>query len=93
MKYETRSKNCYCVQCGGWAAPRPPNHRKDQGLAAVVSGYRSASAPVRDQENRDTEFHLRENTGIVVAYDVNEAIALIRANPKGLATGKESLAG
>ena len=31
MKYETRSKNCYCVQCGGWAAPPPPNHRKDQG--------------------------------------------------------------
>ena len=41
----------------------------------MVSGYRWASAPVRDQENRDTEFHLRENTGIVVAYDVNEAIA------------------
>ena len=37
MKYETRSKNCYCVQCGGWAAPRPPNHRKDQGPFSEIA--------------------------------------------------------
>ena len=65
--------------------------RKEFQVASVVSGYRWASAPVRDQGNKGTEFHLRGNTGIVVAYDANEAIALIRANPKGLATGKESL--
>ena len=75
---------------GGPVVFCPPG-RKEFQVAAVVSGYRWASAPVRDQENKDTELHLRENTGIVVAYDANEAIALIRANPKGLATGKESL--
>ena len=66
---------------GGPVVFRPPG-RKEFQVAAVVSGYRWASAPVRDQENRDTDFHLRENTGIVVAYGVDEAVALIRANPK-----------
>ena len=66
-----------------------PPGRKEFQVAAVVSGYRWASSPVRDQANRDTEFHLRENTGIVVAYDVNEAVALILANPTGLALGEE----
>ena len=66
-----------------------PPARKEFQVAAVVSGYRWASAPVRDQQDRDTEFHLRENTGIVVAYDVNEAIALIRVNPTGLVLGEE----
>ena len=66
-----------------------PPARKEFQVAAVVSGYRSARAPIRDDEDRDTEFHLRENTGIVVAYDVNEAVALIRANPIGLVTGQE----
>ena len=66
-----------------------PPARKEFQVAAVVSGYQSARAYVRDQEDRDTEFHLRENTGIVVAYDVNEAVALIRANPTGLVLGEE----
>ena len=67
---------------GGPVVFCPPASKEFQ-VAAVVSGYRWASAPVRDQDNRDTELHLRENTGIVVAYDVNEAIELIRANPLG----------
>ena len=66
-----------------------PPARKEFQVAAVVSGYQSARAYVRDQEDRDTEFHLRENTGIVVAYDVNEAVAIIRANPTGLVLGEE----
>ena len=37
MKYETQSKNCYCVWCSGWTAPRPPNHRKDQGLFSEIT--------------------------------------------------------
>ena len=37
IKYETRSKNCYCAWCGGWAAPPPPNHRKDQGLFSEIT--------------------------------------------------------
>lgn len=73
---------------GGPVVFCPPGHKEFQ-VAAVVSGYRSASAPIRDQENRDTEYYLRENTGIVVAYDVNEAVALIRANPTGLAKSQE----
>ena len=73
---------------GGPVVFCPPARREFQ-VAAVVSGYWWASAPVRDQEDKDTEFHLRENTGIVVAYDVNEAAALISANPLGLDRGQE----
>ena len=69
---------------GGPVVFCPPG-RKEFQVAAVVSGYRWARAPIRDQDNRDTEFFLRENTGIVVAYDVNEAVTLIRANPTALA--------
>ncbi len=68
-----------------------PPGRKEFQVAAVVSGYRWASAPVRDQQNRDTDFHLRENTGIVVAYDVNEAVALIQANPIALGSSQKRL--
>ena len=74
---------------GGPVVFCPPG-RKEFQVAGVVRGYQWASAPVRDQEDRDTELHLRENTGIVVAYDVNEAVALIRANPTTVhATGEE----
>ena len=45
---------------GGPVVFCPPG-RKEFQVAAVVSGYRWASAPVRDQENRDTEFHLTLN--------------------------------
>ena len=69
---------------GGPVVFCPPGSQKFQ-VAAVVRGYRSVRRPVHDDENRETEFHLRENTGIIVAYDVNEAVALIRANPIGLA--------
>ena len=40
MKYDTRSKNCYCVQCGGWAAPRGHACKKQLYLAVI------AKAPV-----------------------------------------------
>ena len=73
---------------GGPVVFCPPG-RKEFQVAAVVSGYRWASAPVRDHEDRDAEFHLRENTGIVVAYDVREAVELIRANPIGFDRGQE----
>ena len=73
---------------GGPVVFCPPAYKEFQ-VAAVVSGYQWARASVLDQENRDTELHLRENTGIVVAYDINEAVALIRANPIGLALGQD----
>lgn len=66
----------------------PPGSNEFQ-VAAVVRGYRSARANVRDQQNRDTEFHLIENTGIIVAYDVSEAVAMIRADPIGLPLGQD----
>ena len=73
---------------GGPVVFCPPN-RKEFQVAAVVCGYQAARTPVRDHEERVTEFHLRENTGIIVAYDVSDAVALIRANPIGLVPGKE----
>ena len=32
-----RAVRCGAVRCGGWAAPRPPNHRKDQGLFSEIA--------------------------------------------------------
>ena len=52
---------------GGPVVFCPPG-RKEFQVAAVVSAYRSARASVLGQEDRDTEFHVWENTGIVVAY-------------------------
>ena len=67
---------------------RPPA-RKEFQVAAVESGYQSTKAFVLIQEDKGTGFHFRENTGIVVAYDVNEAVALIRANPTGFAKSQK----
>jgi S1-C subfamily serine protease len=51
-------------------------------IAAVVSGYRFSPEPVFFAE-AETDLFFRENTGIIITYKIETAIALIRSNPIG----------
>ena len=63
-------------------------------IAGVVSGYRYQPLPVVEEEiveskstsgdsQRKVVRYVRENTGIVIAYDIGEIVKAIRANPIG----------
>jgi len=47
---------------------------KDIKVVGVISGYRKADETPRD---------LSINSGIIIAYDINYAVELIKANPIG----------
>ncbi len=51
-------------------------------VAGVVSGYRFEQSPVYMGDTQ-TPFGYRENTGIIIAYDIAYAVDLIRQNPIG----------
>lgn len=52
-------------------------------VAGVISGYMSAPEPIFEGD-ASTGLTYRYNTGIVVAYKIDHALALIRANPIGV---------
>jgi hypothetical protein len=52
-------------------------------IAAVISGYKFVPEPIFEGQAQ-TELTYRYNTGIIVAYKVEHALALIRANPIGI---------
>ncbi len=68
---------------GGPVVFQPAEKGKFQ-IAAVVSGYRGQPEHIVDAKGDETQFRYVSNTGIIHAYDVNEAIALIRSNPIGI---------
>ena len=49
-------------------------------MAGVVSGYRAQPKPVFLGKH-DTGLHIAENTGLVIAYGLQEGINHIMANP------------
>jgi len=51
-------------------------------LAAIVSGYRYSEEPIY-QGDAQLPLNYRENTGIVLAYGIQHAVELARANPIG----------
>jgi hypothetical protein len=53
------------------------------GVAAVISGYRFSQEPVFLEQD-ETALTYRQNTGIIIAYKIESALALIRANPIGV---------
>lgn len=53
-------------------------------VAAVISGYRYSQEPVFLEQN-ETALTYRQNTGIIIAYKIEPALALVRANPIGVA--------
>ena len=68
---------------GGPVVFRTANQRRFQ-VAAVVSAYRGQAEHIVDEKGEKTQFRYISNTGIIYAYDVNEAVALIRSNPIGI---------
>jgi S1-C subfamily serine protease len=54
-------------------------------VAAVISGFKSIDEPTFIQ-NQQTQISFRANTGIIVAYDIENAIELIKQNPIGKET-------
>lgn len=51
-------------------------------IAAIISGYRFSEEPVYQAEEQ-VPLNVRTNTGIIIAYNIENAIELIRANPIG----------
>lgn len=47
-------------------------------IAAVVTGFRNNQTTVYDKDNHDTGCHINENSGIIITYDIKEAITVAR---------------
>jgi len=56
--------------------------RQRQNVGAIISGYRAVQSPVYEGR-AETTLTYSYNTGIIVAYRIETAIALIRENPMG----------
>jgi len=56
--------------------------KHDFSVAAVVSGFVPVNQQVRD-ESGTTSLYYQYNTGIVIAYSIEYAMELIKANPVG----------
>jgi len=52
-------------------------------VCGIISGYRTAEEPVY-QAGAQVPLSVRANTGIIVAYNIENALELIRANPIGI---------
>lgn len=51
-------------------------------VAAVISGYKFVQEPVFLGQD-ETELSIKYNTGIIVSYKIENAVALVKANPIG----------
>lgn len=54
----------------------------EYSVASVISGYRYERSPIYRGESA-TPFEHRDNTGIVISYDIDAAVQLIHSNPIG----------
>lgn len=55
----------------------------DYKIAVVISGYRYAVNPVQQAGGIPSFAHVRENTGIIVCYDIKQAVSMIQSRPLG----------
>lgn len=51
---------------------------KSMRIAGVISGYYYEKKKVLDPTGNITEYYLEDNTGIVKAYDIREAITVAK---------------
>lgn len=58
-------------------------NEKNFKVAAVISGYRYRNEPTF-KEDKELSITVRVNTGIIIAYEIRNAIELIEDNPIGL---------
>ena len=66
---------------GGPVVFTEPNKR-DFKVAAIISKFRFSEEPTYHQ-NKETPISVRANTGIIIAYNIENAIDLINSNPIG----------
>ena len=69
---------------GGPVVFRPPQRGNDFCVAGVVSGYRFTVEPVYENQGKEQIGYYESNTGIILAYNINHALELIRQNPIGV---------
>jgi hypothetical protein len=62
---------------------QPPSEDNPYRLIAVISGMRYEYEPVYDELQSKTHLTYRYNTGIILAYPINHALAVIDSNPDG----------
>ncbi|ODA31964.1 hypothetical protein A6X21_22105 [Planctopirus hydrillae] len=74
---------------GGPVVFAPINTLGATRVAGVVSGYRYDWQNVYKGEE-ETEFRYKYNTGVIVAYSIEYAIELIRANPIGAVVSEQN---
>ena len=72
---------------GGPVVFKEPN-KQDFKVAAIISGYRFSEEPTY-HKNQETPISVRANTGIIIAYTIENAIGLIKANPLGKVIKKQ----
>jgi hypothetical protein len=66
---------------GGPVVFTEPN-KNEYKVAAVISGYKSATEPTYHQDQQ-TPITVKANTGLIIAYNISQAIELIEKNPIG----------
>ena len=73
---------------GGPVIFKKNNHGKNFIVAGVVCGYQFAREPVyenEEQEQKESPMgYYKSNTGIIIAYNIEHALSLIRKNPIGV---------
>jgi hypothetical protein len=67
---------------GGPVVFSPPGNGEAACIAGVVAGYRFAWDSVY-LDGKATELTVPSNTGIIMAYSIEHALEMIRANPGG----------
>ena len=55
----------------------------DYRVASVISGYRFEPEKIIDDEGNETQYRYHSNTGIIISYNINHALDVIRNNPIG----------
>jgi hypothetical protein len=53
-------------------------------VAGIISRYRFQRELIFNSSDEPLEAHYKENTGIIICYNINHAIELIKSNPIGL---------
>lgn len=64
--------------------------RNEYRVAGVVSKFKIEYESVVDRDGNDTDLRVAYNTGFLIAYDIQYALDLIKANPIGLALEQQA---
>ena len=65
-----------------------PNQSNELVVAGVVSAYAFSKEPVVSSGGGTTGWYLQENTGLMLAWDIQHCLDIIKGNPIGLELDK-----